>query len=108
MEKQIKQIEVSYGFAWNGLTEISEIEKDLEEIKKMGATHVEIETFEEWGDTYITTRAICEREETDEEFEARKFQEKLEAEKEQQRELALLNELKLKYEKMERIESGVR
>lgn len=108
MEKQIKQIEVSHCLAWNGLTEISEIEKDIEEIKKMGATHVEIGTFEEWGDTYVQTRAICEREETDEEFEGRKFQEKLEAEKERQRELALLNELKLKYEKMERIESGVR
>ena len=108
MEKQIKQIEVRYPLVWNGLTEISEIKKDLEEINKMGATHVEIEAFEEWGDTYIKTRAICEREETDEEFEGRKFQEKLKAEREQQRELALLNELKLKYEKMMRIESGTR
>lgn len=105
MEKQIKQIEVSYCLAWNGLTEISEIEKDIEEIKKMGATHVEIGTFDEYGVYFVV---ICEREETDEEFEGRKFQEKLEAEKERQRELALLNELKLKYEKMERIESGVR
>ena len=105
MEKQIKQIELSYCLAWNGLTEISEIEKDIEEIKKMGATHVEIGAFDEHR---VYVAAICEREETDEEFERRKFQEKLEAEKERQRELALLNELKLKYEKMERIESGVR
>lgn len=105
MEKQIKQIQVSYPLAWNGLTKISEIEKDIDEIKKMGATHVEIGPFDEYG---VYVAAICEREETDEEFEGRKFQEKLKAERERQRELALLNELKLKYEKMERIESGVR
>lgn len=98
MEKQIKQIDLSYCLAWNGLTEISEIEKDIEEIKKMGATHVEIEAFDEWGDTYVQTRAICEREETDEEFEGRKFQEKLKAERERKRELDLLIELKAKYE----------
>ena len=105
MEKQIKRIEVNYSLAWNGLTKISEIEKDLEEIKKMGATHVEIGVF---SDDDVYAIAICEREETDEEFEGRKFKEKLKAERERQRELALLNELKLKYEKMERIESGTR
>ena len=98
MEKQIKRIEVNYCLSWDGLTKISEIEKDLEDIKKMGATHVEIGTFEEWGDTYVQTRAICEREETDEEFERREFQEKLEAERERNRELDLLFELKAKYE----------
>ena len=98
MEKQIKQIQVSYCLAWNGLTEISEIEKDIEEIKKMGATHVEIEAFEEWGDTYVQTRAIGEREETDEEFEERQFQKKRNAERKRNRELDLLIELKAKYE----------
>lgn len=95
MEKQIKRIEVNYCLAWNGLTEISEIEKDIEEIKKMGATHVEIGTFDEYG---VYVAAICEREETDEEFEGREFQEKLEAERERNRELDLLFELKAKYE----------
>ena len=95
MEKRIKWIEINYCLSWDGLTEISEIEKDLEEIKKMGATHVEIGVFNECG-VYAT--AICEREETDEEFEGRKFQEKLDAERKRKRELDLLAELKAKYE----------
>ena len=95
MEKQIKRIDVNYCISWNGITEISEIEKDLEDIKKMGATHVEIGVFNECG---VYTTAICEREETDEEFEGRKFQEKLNAERKRKRELDLLVELKAKYE----------
>lgn len=95
MEKRIKRIELNYCLSWDGLTEISEIEKDLEEIKKMGATHVEIGVFDECG---VYVQAICEREETDEEFEGRKFQEKLKEERERKRELDLLVELKAKYE----------
>ena len=95
MEKRIKRIELYYRLSWDGLTEISDIEKDLEEIKKIGATHVEIGAFDECS---VYVQAICEREETDEEFEVRKFQEKLNAERKRQRELDLLVELKAKYE----------
>lgn len=71
MKKKVIDIEVAVLLDWVSNMEISKIQKDLDAIEKLGATHIEFESLTEFGMTYITVKAICRREETDEELAQR-------------------------------------
>lgn len=71
MKKKVIDIEVAVLLDWVTNMEISKIQKDLDAIEKLGATHIEFESLTEFGMTYITVKAICRREETDEELAQR-------------------------------------
>ena len=98
MEKQIREFEVNYRPNWLGGVEISKIKADIEELEKLGATHVEIYTASSYGDTYIEIIAIANRLETDEECQLRIKEEEERMEHIKQLDLKQLEKLKAKYE----------
>lgn len=77
--------------------EISQIRKDLDELEKLGATHVEIEASVYYDSGRLEINAISERIETDEEFEQRKKEIEFRQEQIRQNELKQLELLKTKY-----------
>ena len=96
--KKIKRIfKVDYPFDWKCGVKISRIKHDIEELEKLGATHIEIDTEDEYGETYLTIKALSERIETDEEAKQRISEEKKEQEETKRRELEELDRLKSKY-----------
>ena len=98
MEKQIREFEVNYRLNWLDGVEISKIKADIEELEKLGATHVEIDTVYSYGDTYIEIIALTNRLETDEECQLRIKEEEERMERKKQLELKQLENLKAKYE----------
>ena len=97
MEKVVRRFETNYSLDWQYLVEISKLKEDLEALEKLGATHVEIYPYTEYGSAYAKIQAYCERIETDEEFEKRKKQVEARQEQMRQRELKQLDDLQLKY-----------
>jgi hypothetical protein len=97
-ELEIKTFGVGYAFNWEYSPSIDKIRKDLDEIEKLGGTHVDVDTYDEYGETYISFAALSKRTETQDEFDERtaKNQEAKAAFKD--RELAQLKKLKAKYE----------
>ena len=89
-----KTIDIDYKIEWSYGVTLSKIKKDVEELEKLGATHLNIENY-----GYIEYNPICEREETKEEEEKRIEQKRIYEEEQRERELYLLKQLKLKYEK---------
>jgi len=68
--KQIKEVLINYNINWYGNIEISRIRKDLDEVEKMGATHICISSSDGFDiDAYQI------REETDNEANKRKIKE---------------------------------
>ena len=95
IEKRLIDQNIDYYFQLSG--EISEIERDLEKLKKLGATHIDIDDGNsEYG---VGFQAYKKRLETDEEFEKRKEEQELFKKKNEERELAEFKKLKEKYEK---------
>ena len=72
MEKQEQDFEINYSLDWTDDVSIEQLKKDIEELEKLGATHVNIEPFISYDCAYVEINAICRRIETDEEFEQRK------------------------------------
>jgi hypothetical protein len=99
MEKQIKHIDIPYSLEWMYNGEISKIKKDIEELEKLGATHVDITTHYEYGDTFIEINACIKRLENDKEFTERQEKIKEKNCKIEQDEKNLFMYLKSKYEK---------
>lgn len=97
MEKQVRQFEVSYQLDWDYGVEIGQIRKDLDELEKLGATHIEIEASVYFDSARLEIKAISERLETDEEFEQRKKVNEIRQEEIRQNELKQLEQLKSKY-----------
>ena len=97
MEKQTKQFNVDYNLDWEYGIKISKLREDLDEIEKLGATHIEIEAGVFYDCAALTIEAKCERLETDEEFEKRTNAIKQREALAKQRELNELNRLKKKY-----------
>lgn len=62
--KQIRE-NISFNFDWTYGVELSKIKKDIEELEKLGVTHLDIEACESYGCTSIEIEAIKERFETD-------------------------------------------
>lgn len=77
MEKIIRNFKVDYSLDWTYGIEISKLRADLNELEKLGATHVEIEPYNSYDSAYVDIDAYANRLETDEECK-----ERLEAEKE--------------------------
>jgi len=97
MEKQEQDFKLEYSLDWTYGIEISELKKDIEELEKLGATHVNIEHGVSYDCSYVRIYAICRRIETDEEFEFRKKEFEAHQEQNRQRELKQLAQLKSKY-----------
>lgn len=97
MEKQERNFKLNYQLDWAYGVEISQLKKDIEELEKLGATHVEIESVTSYDSSYIEIDAYCKRIETDEEFNQRKKELDMRKEKMKQRELKQLEELISKY-----------
>ena len=97
MEKQEQDFELNYSLDWIYDVSIEQLKKDIEELEKLGATHVNIEPFISYDCAYVEINAICRRIETDEEFEQRKKEVEARQEQYRQRELKQLAELKAKY-----------
>lgn len=98
MEKQKKDIKLNYPLDWTYGVLIEKLKKDIEEIEKLGATHVNIEPDIRYDCPYVEIDVICRRIETDEEFEQRKKEVEARQEQYRQQELKQLAELKAKYE----------
>ena len=99
MEKQTKQFNVDYDLRWEYGITISKLRQDLDELEKLGATHIDIDVSVSYDCANITIEAKCERLETDEEFEKRTNAIKQSEASVKQRELNELNRLKQKYER---------
>ena len=99
MEKITRNFEVKYSLWWKYGVEISQIKKDIEELEKLGATHVEIdiEYDYEYGDAYIGIKALSNRLETDDEYQQRIDEQNKRQEDVKRRELEQLEKLKSKY-----------
>jgi hypothetical protein len=72
MEKRTIKIGVNYGFEWEGINSLDDIQKDIDAIRLLGATHIEI-TAESgnYGRPYIEIDAVIVRYETDTEYQDR-------------------------------------
>lgn len=97
MEKQERDFKINYPLDWTYGVSIEQLKKDIEEIEKLGATHVNIEHGISYDCSYVDIDVICRRIETDEEFEQRKKEDEAIQERRRQRELKQLAELKAKY-----------
>jgi hypothetical protein len=97
MEKKIKTFEINYDLEWKYGVEISKIREDLDAIEKLGATCVEIDTYQEFGDYYISIVAHVDRLETDEECLKRIEKEQRQIKFNEDREIGQLRKLKEKY-----------
>lgn len=98
MEKIIIDSILNYCLNWEYGIEISKLKNDIEEIEKLGATHVNIDSAIIYDDSYVIIDPICRRLETDEEFETRKMISELSLKENRERELRQLEILKAKYE----------
>ena len=98
MEKQEQDFEINYSLDWAYGVSIEQLKKDIEELEKLGATHINIEPYISYDCAYVEIDAICRRIETDEEFEQRKKEAEARQEQHRQRELKQLAELKAKYD----------
>lgn len=96
-EKIIITEKVDYDFNWCWGIELSQMKKDIEELEKLGVTHINIEPYIEYDCSSVKIDATFEREETDEELAERLQQIKTKEEKRKEADLKLLNELKKKY-----------
>jgi len=94
--KVVKPIE--YEFTWSQGVAISEIRADLDAVEALGATHIMIEHEVRYEASHLEIVAMCERIETDEEYDkGLQFQERI-YQLNKQRDLDLLAKLKNKYE----------
>ena len=97
MEKEVRRFKVDYSLDWKYGVEISQIKKDIEELEKLGATHVEIDIEYKYGDSYIEIKALSNRLETDDEYQQRIDEQNKRQEDMKRRELEQLEKLKSKY-----------
>ena len=99
MEKQTIRVQFNYDINWQYGTSLEEIKQNIEELEKLGATHIDITSDIAYGESYIEFEPYAIREETDEEYDRRI---KIEEEKrllQERREKIQLQKLKEKYEK---------
>ncbi len=97
MEKQEKDFKIPYPLNWTYGIQISKLRADLDEVEKLGATHIEIEHGESYGCSYVNIDAISRRIETDEEFNERANKALQLQEEHKLRELQELERLRTKY-----------
>lgn len=99
MTKQITNHKVDFLFSWTYGVSIEKIREDLDALEKLGVTSINIEEYEEYGNSGIRIEAYTTRLETDEEYNTRIQYSKDLLEKFQLYELAELKRLQEKYGK---------
>lgn len=77
---------------------IDDLISELEQLKEIGATHIDFSSRYEYGETYYDVKAVCIRPETDAEYEKRTADQRAREEADKQYELEQLAKLKAKYE----------
>lgn len=92
MKQTIKK-PVYHHLNWSYGISIEDMRKDLDILEKLGVTGIDIQ-----ADSYVQYEPYIEREETNEEYEARLKAEKEYAERQRFHDLAILANLKAKYE----------
>lgn len=97
MVKINKVIDTGYSFDWECATSISKIREDIDEMEKLGITHINIELSEYYGNPYLSMKAEIHRLETDEEYEERTMCESYKLKANEARELAEYERLKKKF-----------
>lgn len=97
MKKLYRSFNIDDNLSWDYGGEIKEIKEDLERLEKLGATHIVISAWDDYGAPSISMKAVCERFETDEELQDRLNKETKRQEDNKRRELDELERLKLKY-----------
>ena len=96
--KITRKFEVDNMLFWsNGIT-LSQLKNDILELEKQGIDYVDIHIETYYDDISIEVKTYTTREETDEEYNKRITQEKLNEERAKERELKQLELLKAKYE----------
>lgn len=72
MAKLDKSEHIRFSFNWaDYLNKIEDIQEDLDKLKKLGATHIEMDIETEWDVTSIKIKAFNIRKETDQEYSDR-------------------------------------
>jgi hypothetical protein len=99
MDKRTLKDKIEYDFNWKDGVEIDQMQKDLEALKELGATHVEVDSITYSETELVAVEAFCERLETDEEYRERMEGNKKYEDTVRAIELKQLKELKEKYEK---------
>ena len=97
MEKITRNFEVKYLLDWRYGVEMSQLKKDIKELEKLGATHVDIYIEYEYGEPYIEIIALSNRLETDDEYQQRIDEQNKRQEAVKLRDLEQLEKLKSKY-----------
>lgn len=97
MEKQIRNFEVNYSLNWEYGVEISKLKQDLEELEKLGATHVEITPYLDYDCPFVKIEPYAQRIETDDEFNCRIVIQKRREDEQKRRDLEQIEKLKSKY-----------
>ena len=96
MENTPKKIRenIKFDFEWEYGVELSKFKKDIEELEKLGVTHLDIEAYESYGCATITIDAINERFETDSEVQKRIDDEEFRKQRGKENALAQIERLK--------------
>lgn len=97
MEKIEKKIHIAEVTDWEYGTEIETIRQDLDELQKMGATHIDIEALDYYGSPTLEINAYSQRLETDEEYNERLSELEARKRRAELREIEQLKALKAKY-----------
>ena len=100
MNKIIREFKIGFNFIdWKYGVEISKLKYDIEDLEKLGATHVDIDTETDYDGPILSINAYSKREETDSEYETRINEEQKIKDSFEKKELEYLEKLKAKYEK---------
>lgn len=93
--------DIDYPLNWRDDNDIENIQYNLDELKKLGATHINFYLSMDWDIPSLEITAYQERLETEEEYENRQIREENKKKREEyekkSRELAFYKEIKKKY-----------
>ena len=97
MEKTEVREDIGFNLNWTGEAKIAEMKQDLEALERIGATHIEIEAYDNYGSPSLSIQVFKYRMETDDEFAERALIIQRTKERTKQMELGQLEKLKAKY-----------
>ena len=99
MEKIKVDAVIDSDLNWEWGISLEKLKGDIERLEKLGTDKIYIDTYEEYGDTYIEIKATQRRLETDEEFEIRKEITLRNEKQREEREKEMFIKLQAKYDK---------
>ena len=92
-----KRFEIDFEIDWEYGVPITKLEKDLKELKKLGATNVDIESYISYDLSYISFNGYVIREETPLEIQERIASEKTLSNITKMQDMVQFNRIKKKY-----------